>query len=351
MKKKTFWIAAAAAVFLLTACGRAAGGQTEAGSQTPDGQQASDSGKPLQIVATIFPEYDWVMNVLGENPGSAEVKLLLDNGVDMHSFQPSVADIVDISTCDLLIYVGGPSDSWLDDALKEGANPDRTVVSLMDVLDGRIKEEEIVEGMQEEEHDHDGAEEAHPGGEHEDGEEEPEYDEHVWLSLRNSTAAVKAIAKALSALDAANADVYRANADAYAAQLSELDAQYEETVQNAAQKTLLFADRFPFRYLTEDYGLSYYAAFAGCSAETEASFETVTFLAQKADELSLSVILTIDGSDQKIAKTIIQNTKTKDQTILVLDSLQSTTAKDIEDGTTYLSVMEENLAVLREALQ
>ena len=297
-----------------------------------------DDGK-LRIVTTIFPEYDWVMNVLGESADHAEVYMLLDNGVDLHSFQPTAADILTISTCDLFLYVGGESDKWVADALHEAVNPDMVVINLLETLGDAVKEEELVEGMECEEE------------EGEDGEEEIEYDEHVWLSLKNAVTLVNRIADALTAIDPDRADAYRANAADYTDKLRALDASYQSVAENASVKTLLFADRFPFRYMTDDYGLRYYAAFVGCSAETEASFETILFLAKKVDELGLKAVLTIEGSDRRIAETVVSSTQTKDQTILSLDSMQSVTAKDVKNGTTYLSVMERNLAVLKEALQ
>ena len=319
-------------ISLILAVLLAAGCLTSCGSGS--GAPAADGG--LTIVTTIFPEYDWVMNILGGNPAGANVSMLLDSGVDLHSFQPSAADILKISTCDLFIYVGGESDKWVDNALQEAVNPGMTVIDLMDVLGDAVREEEEVEGMQEEEHDHE--------------EEETGYDEHVWLSLRNAAVLVRAISEAVAGADPAHAEVYKQNADAYIGKLNALDAEYRDAVSAGSVGTLLFGDRFPFRYLTEDYGLSYYAAFSGCSAETEASFETVTFLAQKMDELSLPAVIAIEGTDHRIAQTIVQNTKTKDQKILTLDSMQGTTAKDAANGVTYLSVMEKNLEVLKEAL-
>ncbi len=316
---------------------------------------ATSGDDKLQIVTTIFPEYDWVMNVLGDNPANAEVTMLLDNGVDLHSYQPTADDILKISTCDMFIYVGGESDEWVEDALKEATNKDMSVVNLLEALGDSVKEEEIVEGMQEDEHEHEGEEAAGhddgDAGEHEHEEGEPEYDEHVWLSLRNAAKLTDSISKELQRIDAANAGVYAANSEAYIQKLNDLDKQYGDAVSAASVKTLLFGDRFPFRYLTDDYGLAYYAAFVGCSAETEASFETITFLAEKVDELSLHAVMTIEGKDHRIAETIVQNTESKDQQILTMDSLQSTTSKDVEGGTTYLSVMEENLTVLKEALR
>lgn len=266
--------------------------------------------------------------------------MLLDNGIDMHSFQPAAEDILKISTCDLFIYVGGESDEWVEDALAEAANKEMAVLNLLDLLGDKVKEEKLVEGMEETAHEH--------GDGHE--EEGPEYDEHVWLSLRNAAVLTEEIASAMAAADAANADVYLANAAAYREKLDALDAEYQEAVAGAGTKTLLFGDRFPFRYLTDDCGLSYYAAFEGCSAETEASFDTIVFLANKVDELSLSSILTIEGTDHRIAETIRDTTASRDQQILTMDSMQSVTSKDVSDGVTYLSVMESNLEVLREAL-
>ena len=307
------------------------------------GCTSSNEGKndgKIKVVATIFPEYDWVMNVLGENPGNVEVSLLLDGGVDLHSFQPTVEDIMNISSCDMFIYVGGESDAWVDDCLKQATNKDMKVINLMDVLGDSVKEEEVVEGMQAEEEEEEG----------EEGEEEIEYDEHVWLSLNNAEILVGAISDNLQILDSANADTYKANAEAYINQLKELDTKYTDAVSNADNKTILFGDRFPFRYLADDYNLTYYAAFVGCSAETEASFETIMFLSGKVDELSLPAVLTIEGENKKIAETIVNSTANKDQKILTMDSMQSTTSNDIKNGVNYLSVMENNLSVLKEAL-
>ena len=299
---------------------------------------AEETGK-IQVVTTIFPIYDWVREVAGDT-GSAEITLLLDSGVDLHSFQPSAQDIMKVASCDLFIYVGGESDGWVEDALAEAVNPDMVVINLVEALGGNAKAEEIVEGME--------AEEEEEGEEGE--EEEAEIDEHVWLSLRNAQTFVSAIAGALETLDPANAEAYKANADAYGAKLAALDAAYTEAVDSAAFRTLLFGDRFPFRYLTDDYGLTYYAAFVGCSAETEASFRTVIFLAQKTDELRLPAVMTIEGKDHRIAETVINSTTNKDQKLLTLDSMQGTTADDVANGATYLKIMEDNLAVLKEAL-
>ena len=475
--------------------------------------------KSLKIVTTIFPEYDWVREVLGDQAENDELTMLLDNGVDLHSYQPTADDIVKISDCDLFIYVGGESDGWVDDALKNATNKNMKVIDLLEVLGDSVKAEEVVEGMQETEHDHghdhskevstfeddevqdrslsdwagdwqsaypfalDGtlddafaamAEEGEMTadeyktyyqngyktditnidieGDHieftyEDGkkvgsdykyvgyyiqnwstgtkaamyrfeaadkdsgapvyiefndhmiepaaaehfhirmsnesfdaivdpenswptffpadmtgeeicehmeghdhEHEEEKDEHVWLSLKNAEVLVNAISASLQELDPDNKATYAANSSAYIEKLSALDGEYQAAVDAATYQTVLFGDRFPFRYLVDDYGLSYYAAFVGCSAETEASFETISFLAKKVDELGLPCVLTIEGAQHKIGETIVQNTAEKNQKVLTMDSMQSTTSKDVKNGTTYLSVMEQNLSVLKEAL-
>ena len=299
-------------------------------------------GDSLSIVTTVFPEYDWVMNILGDNPANADVTLLLDNGVDLHSYNPTAQDIIKVSSCDMFIYVGGESDKWVDDALKEAVNPDMVVINLLDVLGDSVKEEEVVEGMEAEEEEEE---------EGEEGEEEVEYDEHVWLSLRNASKLCTAIEEGLEKIDASNASVYKSNLSSYTDTLSALDEKYKEAVSEGTKDTLLFADRFPFRYLVDDYGLNYYAAFVGCSAETEASFETVLFLANKVDELSLHTVLTIEGKDHKIADTVISSTESKDQKTATMDSMQSCTSQDVKNGVTYVKIMEDNLEVLREALR
>ncbi|MCR5147927.1 MAG: ZinT/AdcA family metal-binding protein [Eubacterium sp.] len=503
-----------------------------------DSTSSDGADESLKIVTTIFPEYDWVKTILGEKAENAEMTLLLDNGVDLHSYQPTTEDIMKIKDCDMFIYVGGESDEWVEDVLASTENDDMVVINLLDVLGDSVKAEEIVEGM-EHEHDHehskevstfedtevqdrelsdwegdwqsayplvldgsldeawehkaedgdmtaaeykeyytkgyktdytaisihdnkisftdnkgnvtesaykyngfyiqnwstgtkaamyrfeaedkeagtpiyiefndhiiepadaehfhirmsnesydaivdpegnwptffdaslspegvceevighghnkdDEEEDDHEDAEHEDGEEhehEEEMDEHVWLSLKNASVLCKEIATQLGTIDETNKELYMSNYEAYRAELESLDAEYQAVVNAGSKDTILFGDRFPFRYMVDDYGLNYYAAFAGCSAESEASFETVIFLVGKVDELGLSAIMTIEGNDHKIAETIKENTKSGDQKILTLDSLQSITSKDIEEGTTYISVMKKNLEVLKEALQ
>ncbi len=330
------------------------------GSAGNDKQKKPEVQK-LKIVTTIYPEYSWVREVLGKQGSGAELVMLSKNGVDMHSYQPSAEDILNIAKSDLFIYVGGESDKWVDKALKESGNPKRKVINLMKLLGERVREEETVEGMEKHDHHHDHDKDKH---EHDDKDkhghdhdkdkhdhDDVEYDEHVWLSLKNADIICKKIAEELGALDQKNAAAYLANYASYSKKLKELDASYKDAVAKSPVKAVLFGDRFPFRYLTDDYGLKYYAAFNGCSAETEASFETVAFLAKKMDELKLPAVLTIEGRQHKLAKTIVENTLAKNQKILTMHSMQSVTEEDQKRGISYLAVMEENLKVLKEALQ
>ncbi|MBP5254703.1 MAG: zinc ABC transporter substrate-binding protein [Lachnospiraceae bacterium] len=307
------------------------------------------SGK-VTVIATVFPVYDWAREIIGDTEG-VELVLLSENGTDMHSFQPTVGDLVRISGCSVLLYVGGESEAWIGDALRTGTNPDRKAVCLLEALGDAARPEEHREGMQT-------ADAAEPqphgtGGEpgHPDAESgEAEYDEHIWLSLRNAQILCGVIRDVLSEADPEHGNVYRNNADTYIARLRELDRMYEEEAARAPLKTLLFADRFPFLYLVKDYGLDYYAAFSGCSAEAEAGFGTVIFLAGKLDELGLPCVLKIDGSTDELAETVVRNTGSGDREILTMQSMQAVTLKEAEAGASYVGFMEENLTVLREAL-
>ena len=496
---------------LLLAAGILGGCGKAASSSAPAPSALQSGNKPLKIVTTIFPEYDWVREILGDKADHAEVTMLLDNGVDLHSYQPPQMILLKSQTvtCSSMLAANRMA-GWK--MLERSHQQKYEVINLLDVLKDTVKTEEAMPGMQAEEGHHHGyshfadsdvqdrslsdwdgewqsvypylqegildevmerkaengnktAEEYRayyetgyktdvskitinaenntmcfvkngveataayqykgyqiydyesgsrgvryffeatdgdadapkyvqfsdhgiaPGkAEHfhiyfgnegfdalsqemenwptyypmdMSGDEikedmlehaEKEYDEHVWLSLKNAETLCSAITDALEEIDPANKDAYAANAASYLEKLAALDGEYQTVADNAARKTVLFGDRFPFRYLVDDYGLSYYAAFAGCSAETEASFETISFLAGKVDELGLPCVLTIEGAQHKIAETIVQNTAEKNQSILTLDSMQSTTSTDVANGTTYLSVMESNLDVLKQAL-
>lgn len=311
MKKILSIILIAAALLCLCACG-----------STPEEAPKCN----LRIVCTAFPQYDFVKNILGTDEG---LTLLTDDGGDLHSFEPTAQDIITIGSADLFIYIGGVSDEWVDGVISAANNPDLKTVALMDLVEAY--DEEYAAGM---EHEH-------------SDEEHTEKDEHIWLSLGNASAITQQICDIISEIDTENADRYRANAGKFIADLITLDLQYRLAVDEAKRNVLLFADRFPFRYIVEDYGLEYYAAFAGCSSESEASFETMAFLIDKTNELSLPVVLTIDGSDGSIAKTVCDSTGAK---TAVLDSCQSVSMADIKNGTTYIGIMRNNLEVIREAL-
>ena len=541
LKITAYMLCAVIAASAMTACSESSSQQDTAESSTAESKNDTVTGEQLSVVCTIFPEYDWVKQILGDHASHAEITYLLDSGVDLHSYQPTAMDMAKIADCDLFVYVGGESDEWVEDALAEATNKDMQVINLMEVMGDAAKEEEVKEGM---EHDHDHEHDEHDehdhskevstfeddevqdrplsdwegdwqsayplvldgsldeawehksedgsmtaaeykdyykkgyktdltaitidgnrikftdkdgkvtesdykyvgyyiqnwstgtkaamyrfeaedkeagaplyiefndhmiepekaehfhirmsnesfdaivdpegnwptffdaaltpdevcdevighghsdedededhdhGHEHEEG--EVEYDEHVWLSLKNTKTFCTEIADRLSILDSANKDDYKANLDAYTAQLDKLDVDFQTLIDGASQKTLVFGDRFPFRYFVDDYGLDYFAAFDGCSAETEASFDTIVFLAEKMDELGCGTIFTIENSDHKIAQTIIDNTKAKNQKIAEMNSLQSVTKDQISSGATYLSLMQANYDTLKGALQ
>ena len=296
-------------------------------------QTSRTSSKGLKVVCATAPLYDWTKNIT-EGTDSTDLSLIIGNGTDLHSFQPSASDIISIKSADVLIYVGGESDGWIRDALKETVNNNQQVVCLMDVLKDSVVEEEVVEGMQ-------GEDEEEGEGE----EEGPEYDEHVWMSLRLTRKSCKAIEEALEKVSSKDAAKYKANLENYDAKLSALDKQYEEMVKGARLNTMIVPDRYPFRYLAEDYKLKYSAAFVGCSAETEASFETVKFLADKVKELDPKAVLIIENSDGKLAKTVLETAGKSSVKVEVLDSMQSCGA-DLD----YIRTMTENLEKLKTAL-
>jgi len=296
--------------------------------------------KTLRIVTTIFPIYDWVRE-LTRDRDNVELTLLQDAGVDLHSYQPSTEDMVKIAACDLFIFVGGESDEWAEKALGSGENKKRRVLNLLEILGDAALAEEEKEGMQEEEgHDHD----------HEHEAEEAAADEHVWLSLKNADLFVEQISLTLKEMDIEHKSLYEKNESSYRQSLKALAEEYAAAAREASTHTLIFADRFPFRYLTEELGQDYFAAFPGCSAETEASFETIIFLVKKLDELNLGYILSTESSDGRMAETIKNSSAAGNQKLLVLDSLQSVTREKISQGASYLSIMRANLTVLREAM-
>lgn len=289
----------------------------------------------LNIVCTGFSEYDWTKELLGSHADDVNLIYLLNNGMDLHNYQPSAKDMIMISECDVFIYTGSASENWVNDALREVTNANRQVINLMDIVS--VKEEEQKEGMQIDEHAH-------------EQEENSDYDEHVWLSVKNAEMICDTICNVLCELDSEHAQDYQKNLSNYQEELNILDKNFTQLAEESSVKTLIFADRFPFRYFADDYGFDYYAVFTGCSTETEASFETILFLAQKIDELHAETIFKIENSSDAIAKSIIASTSEKNQTIMNLNSMQSVNTQDIANGASYLSIMQDNLAILQEVL-
>ena len=360
MFKKKFGIYAltfAMAAIGITGCSSGSSSSIPSESTTKPAEKASS--EPFSVVCTIFPEYDWVKEILGDHADNVELSYLLDNGVDLHSYQPTADDMMKISTCDLFVYVGGESDEWVEGALADATNKDMKVINLMDVLGDSAKVEELKEGMQEDEHDHD-HDHSKEGSTIEDDEvqdiplsdqeDEEEYDEHVWLSVKNAKVLCAEIEKSIEAIDSTNSADYEANLDSYISKLDELDGKFQTLVDGSSVKTLVFGDRFPFRYFVDDYGLDYFAAFIGCSAETEASFETIAFLSDKVKELDCKTIFTLENSNKDIANTII-STSGKTLDIAELNSLQSVSKDDISGGASYISLMQKNYDVLADVLK
>lgn len=339
MKNRIFGLVMASVLTVSAFCGCGASRMAADSDQKEESvPKNAANAAAYSIVCTTFPQYDWIRNIIGDDSDKFQLTMLLDQGTDLHSYQPTAEDIAKIADADMFVYVGGESDGWVERALKEATNKDMKVVNMLDALGTAVKVEEVVPGMQAEEEE-----------ETEEG-EGPENDEHVWLSLRNAVTLTDALSENIQEIDPANKEDYVENAGKYVDKLNDLDGRYALTISKGKRQAILFGDRFPFRYMADDYGLTYYAAFVGCSAESEASFETITFLAHKVDELKLPVILTIEGADHNIAESIKNATESKNQEILTMNSMQSVTAEDVADGETYLNMMEDNLNVLSQAL-
>lgn len=285
----------------------------------------SDNTK-INIVSTIFPSYDYAKQICGN---AATVEMLLLPGAESHSYEPSAQDIIKIQNCDLFIYVGGESDTWVDDILSSLDAPVKTI-KMMDCV--TVVDEQTVNGMQEENAD----------------EHENEYDEHVWTSPKNAILITKTITDAICEIDTENAEVYRQNSSDYVAQLEELDKEFADFFATVTNKTLIFGDRFPLQYFVDEYGLNYYAAFPGCSNETEASAATIAFLIDKVKEDHISTIFYIEFSSHKIADSIAEATNASTS---LFHSCHNVSQQDLNNGATYLSLMKQNLITLKEAMQ
>lgn len=304
------------------------------------------------ILCTTFAAYDWVREILGDTD-TFTCRMLVDNGVDLHSYQPSAQDIMKIADCRMLVYVGGESDTWVSDALAESGNEDIVAISLLDLVGDRALNEVELEGVEgHHHHDHDNEDHDHDehGHEAEITDHDDHYDEHVWLSLKNAIVCTETLADAVTKLDSCNSKKYAANAKDYTGKLEALDADYQTIRDTATQTTILIGDRFPFFYLAEDYDIHYFAAYSGCSADVEASVHTVTYLTEKLQEYKLPAIYVVDNGTDSLARTIAESADMTPE-ILHLSSMQSVTKEDIQKGCTYLSYMEENLQMLKEGLQ
>lgn len=295
----------------------------------------SDDGK-LSVVCTNFPEYDFARQITGDD---AEVTMLLKPGAESHTYEPTPEDIIRIQDSDLFIYVGGDSDEWVADVLSSMDQSELKVFRLMDQVN--TVEEETVEGMEPEE------EEEAEGEEGAEGEEEAEMDEHVWTSPANAITIVRKMAGALEALDPENKETYSSNAEAYIDELEKLDDQFKDVVDNAKRKEIIVADRFPFRYFCDEYGLTYYAAFPGCSTDTQPSAKTVAFLTDKVKEDHIPVVFHIELSNEEMADSIAESTGAKSE---LLNAVHNVSDEDFKAGATYVSLMQHNVEALREAL-
>ena len=389
MKKKILALCISTVLVLATAAGCAVK-KTNSGEAT--------SGDKVDIVTTIFPPYDFTKNVGGDN---VNVTMLLKPGAESHTYEPTPADIKQIEACDLFIYTGGENDTWVDGILESIDTEKVQILKMVDTV--QTVEEEIVEGMEHSHHDHedgeqhdhehgehhehedgehhdhedgehhdhedgehhdhedgehhdheDGEHHDHENGEHhdhEDGEHHEhhhnEMDEHVWTSPKNAIVITNAIREELKTIDTANAATYDANADKYIEELTALDKDYTDTINASAKKTIVVGDRFPFRYLADAYGLKYYAAFTGCSSDTEAKPATIAFLIDKVKEENINTVFTIEMSDGKIADSICEATGAKKE---VLHSAHNLSQEEINSGLNYIKLMRDNLAKLKVAL-
>ena len=280
----------------------------------------------LKIVSTIFPGYDFARTIAGDN---ADVTMLIYPGSEIHSYEPSPQDIINIQDSDVFIYVGGESEAWVEKIIANLDTNHTKIVRMMDAVD--LVKEELVEGME---------------PEHED-EDEVEYDEHVWTSPLNAIKIVESIRDALVNADPQNANFYQTAAADYTKQLTQLDSDIRATLSDTAHHTLIFGDRFPLRYFVEEYNLQYYAAFPGCSDQTEASTATLTFLINKIKSENIKYIFTIELSNQAVARTIATETGAE---ILEFHSLHNISKSDFDSGKTYLQIMHQNLTNLKRAL-
>ena len=293
-----------------------------------------EENKPVTIVTTVFPAYDFARQIAGER---AAVCLLVPPGAEAHSFEPTARDILRIQSCTLFFRNGGESEAWVEELLEDR---DVETLAMLDCVDAL--EEETKEGMQlSPEHEH-----GHDDHDHEE-DEGPEYDEHVWTSPVNAIRICEALCERLCALDPEGAALYRANLAAYRTQLEELDAAFRSAAEQGSTRTVVFADRFPVRYFVEEYGLDYFAAFPGCADDTEPAARTVAFLIDKVRQEKIPAVFYIEFSNEKMADVICEDTGCRK---LLFHSCHNVSARELEQGVTYLELMRGNVDALKEAL-
>lgn len=323
--KKFLSVIIMSVMLVATLC--ACGNSKNSASKTQSG--SDDSNGKISVVTTIFPPYDFTRQVGGDN---VDLTMLLKPGTESHNYDPTPQDIIKIQNCDLFIYVGGESDEWVKDILESDDSKPKKIIALMDCVDA--VEEEIVDGMEQEKDE-------------DDDSHKIEYDEHVWTSPKNAIIISKKISSALIELDKDNAKTYEKNTTEYSQKLSLLDSKFQDIVDNAKRKTIIFGDRFPMRYFADEYGLKYYAAFPGCSSETEPSAATVSFLIDKVKAEKIPVVFSIEFSNGKVADTICEDTGAKK---LTFHSCHNITQEQFDSGVTYIDLMNQNAENIKEAL-
>ncbi len=296
------------------------------------GRASGEDGNRLSVVTTIFAPYDFVRQIAGDR---VECRMLLKPGTEAHSYEPTPQDIIMLTECDLFIYVGGENDAWVEDILSSVDASGMRTIKLLDCVEKRY-EEEAVEGM-----------DTGRGHGHGAQEDRAEWDEHVWTSPLNAVLISEAIAGCLAELDPDNAGEYGRSMESYRAELEALDREFREIAEKAGHNTLVFGDRFPLRYFTEEYGLEYYAAFPGCASETEASAATIAFLIDKVRDDKIPIVFKIELSNGNMARTVAAEGGARVETFYTGHNL---TRQDYENGETYITLMYRNAELLREAL-
>ena len=313
--------------------------------------------KKYSVVSTSFPGYDFARAVTKNTNISA--KMLVKPGAETHTYEPTPQDIIDIKNADMFVYVGGDSDDWVKKILKDVDTKKTHVVKLVDLVS--TVEEEIVEGMEDEdehEHDHDDHDHDHEHDhdhkhdhdheshehkhDHDEEEEGPEIDEHVWTSPKKAMEIVKKIAEVASEIDTDEKTKINDNAEKYVAEIAQVDKDLHQAIDGKISE-IVVADRFPFRYFADEFGLKYAAAFSGCSEQTEASAKTISFLINKVKQEKIKKIYMIELSNGKIAETVSKDTGAE---VLELHSAHNVTADDFSKGVTYVDLMKRNLAAL-----